>query len=69
MFAFVSYRQNVLRIALCVSQYVLYRCFTYRPSPNKHMHLIMMYSLMVKASSYPWFVYADIEHGKSYMII
>ena len=27
MFTFVSYRQYVLRIALCVSQYVSYRVF------------------------------------------
>ena len=28
MFTFVSYRQYVLRIALCVSQYVLYQFFS-----------------------------------------
>jgi len=34
MFTFVSYRQYVLRIALCVSLYVSYRVFfSYRPSP------------------------------------
>ena len=34
MFTFVSYRPYVLRIALCIPQYVSYWLFSYRPSPS-----------------------------------
>jgi len=44
MFAFVSYRQYVLRIALCVSQYVSYRVFPYQLSPT-NLTMVTKYNL------------------------